>query len=784
MMEIANTVGELMTNNQFLMRVKNRCLLFLAILPSLVQAEIVTDGSVGIASSLSGPNYAITQSLGQTNGQNLFHSFSLFNLNQNETATFSGTANIQNIISRVTGGDVSQINGKLQSTIQGANLYLLNPSGIIFGEHASLDLSGSFHASSADYLTFSDGSKFYTQSLASDVLSSSSPESFGFLDNKTVFKADIESHGSHLSVAEGKTISLVGHNLMLDKQTDIYVPSGQINLAAINGKGEVAIDLSSNLQNQANTSGFIQIKDGTTIEVSNNTQLGAGTVIIKGGIFSLSNESHIYSVNDSSQDAKTISISADSINISDQSGIASITKSQGKGSDIKLNATNDVHISNSNSTNADGIIASTTGKGNSGNIDIYANKINLTGKSNIDMATFGNGNAGIVNLVAKDAVKLIGSSRIFADSHGSGKGGTINIQAASLNIEEKSGIDVGSFALGDGGNINIKLSNDMTMSDNSRIYADTSDLGQGGKISIIAKNLYLDGNRDVSSGLVENNSGSSIDTSSKASSYDKVQQQNIFSQKGSGNAGKVDIIVTNTIKLKGGSSIYTESLWDNSKNKGSTGNAGTIDIQANTIHLLEGSNISSQAVNSGGGAITLTAKNELYLLQSRVSSSVQQSTGNGGDISIEGKNYVILNRGQIVAQAFQGNGGNISIKTNDYIASQSSVVNASSQLGIDGTVIIDSPSIDTDASVPTLSTRYLDTKQWQYEPCSNKVASKTSSFVIHQHKGVGLSPDDMMVSDIDDLVSDELYGDVSFEMNNDNLQQLGYLAKIKCQQVL
>ena len=125
-----------------------------------LSAQISLDGTVGPQLTLPGPHYQIGAALGQQHGGNLFHSFSDFNLAAGESATFSGPDSINNVISRVTGGRVSHLDGLLRSTIPGADVYLINPAGIWFGPQASLDISGSFHASSADVLRFEDGGTF------------------------------------------------------------------------------------------------------------------------------------------------------------------------------------------------------------------------------------------------------------------------------------------------------------------------------------------------------------------------------------------------------------------------------------------------------------------------------------------------------------------------------------------------------------------------------------------------------------------------------------------------
>ena len=110
------------------------------LVPSVGSAQnITTDGSLGAKVTLAGPSYPITADLGKQVGGNLFHSFGVFGLNKGESATFSGPATVTNVIGRVTGGTASSINGKIDSSsLAGANLYLINPSGMVFGENLCL----------------------------------------------------------------------------------------------------------------------------------------------------------------------------------------------------------------------------------------------------------------------------------------------------------------------------------------------------------------------------------------------------------------------------------------------------------------------------------------------------------------------------------------------------------------------------------------------------------------------------------------------------------------------
>jgi filamentous hemagglutinin family protein len=134
-------------------------------------AEVVLDGTLGRAGALDGPEFQIRAEHGRQAGHNLFHSFRAFNLADGERATFSGPGAIRHVIGRVTGGSASRIDGTLASSVPGADLWLLNPAGILFGPNARLDVKGSFHASTADELRFADGKVFRALDPQGSVLS-------------------------------------------------------------------------------------------------------------------------------------------------------------------------------------------------------------------------------------------------------------------------------------------------------------------------------------------------------------------------------------------------------------------------------------------------------------------------------------------------------------------------------------------------------------------------------------------------------------------------------------
>ena len=251
-------------------------------------AQVTLDGSLGPQGPLAGPNYRIYAHLGKIRGSNLFHSFDQFNVPTGGSATFSGPAEIKNILSRVTGGQPSSIDGVLQSEITGANLYLLNPSGVLFGPNASLNISGSFHVSTADFLRFADGTTFSAHLGEKSTLTVAAPAAFGFLGNSP---APITIQGSALQVPDGNTLSVVGGDITLvggpltaDGVPTLGASGGRVQLASVASPGEVGfnpLDLVPELQvNSFARLGRITLSGQALVDASGD---GGGTVLIRSG---------------------------------------------------------------------------------------------------------------------------------------------------------------------------------------------------------------------------------------------------------------------------------------------------------------------------------------------------------------------------------------------------------------------------------------------------------------------------------------------------------------------
>ena len=332
-------------------------------------------------------------------GPNLFHSFGQFNVPNNNFANFlndSGLAT-SNILGRVTGGNISNIFGTIQTTGFGnANLFMMNPAGFLFGPNATINVGGMVSFTSADYLRLADGVRFTAaQNAATDALLSAAPvAAFGFLGSNP---GAITVQGSQFTVTPGTGISLVGGNITVQNGTldngtvqaaKLSAPGGQITVASLASAGELSIGVPPAgptvvAQNPANvpSGGTIQLTSGALLQTSSSTG-PAGSISIRGGQLVMENATLEASTSfktanpaPASTNSGNISIQADSVSLSKGTTITTSTSG-----DVNAgNITFEVGTLRSNMV-ADGvplngappvtISANTTGRGGAGIISI------------------------------------------------------------------------------------------------------------------------------------------------------------------------------------------------------------------------------------------------------------------------------------------------------------------------------------------------------------------------------------------------------------------------------
>ena len=264
-------------------------------------AQVTSDDTVNTQVTENGNTAEITG--GETRGDNLFHSFQDFSVPTGNEASFLNANDISNIFSRVTGGDISNIDG-LISANGSANLFLINPAGIVFGEGARLDIGGSFYGSSASSILFEDG-EFSAADLDNPpLLTINAPIGLGFRDQPgditvtgngqgTRTTTDLIDTENALRVNSDKTFALVGGKLNLEGAT-IKTAGGRIELGSLQGNEQIGLT-STNKGFGLDYSGVQNFQDIQLSQTANIDASGlvAGDIQVQGRNISLTEVSQI-----------------------------------------------------------------------------------------------------------------------------------------------------------------------------------------------------------------------------------------------------------------------------------------------------------------------------------------------------------------------------------------------------------------------------------------------------------------------------------------------------------
>ncbi|NJS16827.1 MAG: filamentous hemagglutinin N-terminal domain-containing protein [Nostocaceae cyanobacterium CSU_2_110] len=222
-----------------------------------VAQQITVDGTTSTTVTPTPTGVQINQ--GNRGGGNLFHSFGKFSIPTGTEAHFNNASDVVNIFSRVTGGDISNINGLLRANGT-ANLFLINPAGILFGEGARLQLGGSFYGSTADSIVFPDGEFSATDKMSPVTITINAPIGLNFRDEpqpitnqansglvETVIDPGLETEYTAiteitgLEVVEGKTLGLIGGNIFLEG-SGLTAPGGNVELGGLSESGIIGIN--------------------------------------------------------------------------------------------------------------------------------------------------------------------------------------------------------------------------------------------------------------------------------------------------------------------------------------------------------------------------------------------------------------------------------------------------------------------------------------------------------------------------------------------------------------
>ena len=759
-----------------------------SIFPS--EAQITPDNTLSNNTSIKieGRNRIIEG--GTQVGNNLFHSFQDFSISSETIAVFNNALNINNIISRVTGGLISNIDGLIRSNGT-ANLFLINPNGIIFGANARLDVGGSFLATTASSIKFIDGMEFsaikpqypslLTLNVPVGLQFSGSPGAInvqgnGFPIKDSILRSPIDAStiSTGLQVKPGNTLALIGGDILLDGGV-ISAKNGRIELGSIE-QGEVKIKPENNslFFNYENVLSFKDITFlKTALNYVNSIQGQGNTINIQGNNVKVLNGSLIYSQNQGFKENGEISINSENLEVKDASEfgisgiyttnfgntpgenielnsdrinirgaqIATTTFNNAPGGNIKINANDYLKISGSIPSNVNqfGLGAINTfsyiNYGDGGNITGIIKSLTLEDGGNITTASSSFGSAGNLSLMTEN-IKLEDGSSLGSSTFNYGKGGdvlintsnTIDITGRSPTIGPST-INAATFGSGNAGRLEINTSK-LLVRNGGGISTSTLSFGSAGNLTINASDSIevsgIDSNSKLPSFI---NSSADILDNSLRIRFNRVPATP------TGDAGKINI---NSRQL----TIANNALIS-VKNEGS-GNAGTLEIKAKDINIINNGGVSATTAVGEGGDIIFNVNN--VLLRNGIISATagQQGTkGNGGNITFNAETLALLEKSSITANAFEGRGGNITINTQGFFPTFDSKITASSDKGIDGIVQINTLELDfTKAAIVLPAINISPVAQ----VCSTQSSQESNKFVNRGSGGIPPSPRDPLNS--------------------------------------
>ncbi|MBH0183739.1 MAG: filamentous hemagglutinin N-terminal domain-containing protein [Nitrospira sp.] len=675
----------------------------------VADAQVLTDITPsGLNTQIDqvGNSYNITGGTRPGGGPNLFHSFGQFDVGQiagiNDIANFLNDSGIDttNILARVTGPNNSQIYGTIQTTGFGAaNLFLINPSGIVLGPGASLNVGGSVTFTTAQYIRLFDGlannANFYANPASDGSIltidpsafefSSATPAAYGFSTAPDP-NATITVQGSNVSVSSGQSISLVGGEVMIGSGAQLTAPSGTILLATAASPGEFDVNTLQSLPNVDGTSftsfGTISMAPDSSIAVH-----GASTVWITGGQLVLSVENA--TLNTSAVDAPTNTIS-----LGLGSSIVTSNSGAGSGADVQITA---------GTINLDGstITTETFGDGNGGNITANVNTLSLTNLSAINTFNYttGQGRGGNVVIqglsgastspagtVTIDNTSVVTTQSIF----GTGRGGDVRITANTLQVTNGSLIESTTlFGTGRSGDITLNVG-DLTISGGSVVRTtdfslgvfdldgalDPSSVGAAGNLSVqgvdgtAASSVVLSENSQLGT-QAENGAGGSVSIKTSRLSLDG--SSSIFSiTNGLGLGGDINVMFQQA-SLQGAATITTGTF----SSDPAAGDGGTIMLQgvdgnggkadALTISGFS-SGIRADSFGSGTpGNIAINAKTVRLTDQALIAGGTPLTSGTGGRVTINANVVSIASGSQISSQSFAFDAGQVTITAADQL---------------------------------------------------------------------------------------------------------------------
>ena len=663
----------------------------------------------------------ITGGFRDGNSPNLFHSFGRFDIDTGAVVTFEDPG-VDNIFSRVTSSFLSNIDGTLK--VDGtANLFLLNPNGIVFGNNARLDIQGSFLSSTADSVLFENGTQFSAKNSVtpSSLLTVSAPIGLQFGNEPAPIRVSGAGHNitynvsdstiirdtptTELKASEGQTLAFLGGNLVVD-EGNITAETGHVELGALGSDASVKLTFQgarwdfdySEVEDFQN----IQLFESASIDVSGSN---AGSVQLQGQEIELSEGSIIF--------AQTAATGGGQVSLNASELISLI------GEDLLPATAPGPFLTEGTPTGIFIEIApGATGDGSS-QIEITTPNLKLTEGAQVGIGMGGVGASGNANVNAEnislDNGSNLGPSLIYTavlpvfgpPPGATGQGGDLTIKTEKLTLTDGAQLVANTFGAGNAGNLTIDAKDvevrGRNLGGNSAIVSSSevppipplpNGSGSGGELTIRTERLVLEDVGQISVSTASNNSAGNLTISAsdfiELKGGDENGRSGLFASAilGDGNGGSIQI-ETDQLRVLEGATINASNFpsFTSSPVPPGTGSAGDIDVSASNVEIKDGGFITASTVSGDRANITLNSSSIVLRRGGNITTNAE-GLATGGNINLNTRALIAFENSDITANAVDNFGGRVVVNAGTILGTAyreqltpESDITASSELG-------------------------------------------------------------------------------------------------------